>query len=230
MKSDNILIVHHLGLGDHIICNALYRELAKRHDMVCLPVKYHNCASVEYMLRNVPNCVIRPVEDDADMMFFASEVWKHEIKWIGNTGPNFIGSDWDVSFYQQAGVEFSDRWTKWECPRDGKAEDNIAKLMLTEGERTVFIHEDSARGLQIDITRVQIGFDHAIFVTPGYTNILFHWRKVIEACDEIHCIPSSFAAFIDSIPLPKNPKLFLHHYTRANEPLMKINKNWTVLT
>jgi hypothetical protein len=238
MKPNNLLVIWHLGLGDHIITAPIVRALSLRHELVCIPVKYHNCPSVEYLFRDLKNVVVRPVEDDEDMLFFASDVWKAEKLWLGSFGPGWDGSEWDVSMYRQAGVEFSDRWNKWECARDEAAEERVFRYATDDVKRMIFIHDDRSRGITIDEKRPEISatFEqwakHEVTVVvpiPVVTPILFHWRKVIEACDELHCIPSSFAAFIDSIDLPKKPKLYLHRYCRINEPLMKVNKDWTIL-
>lgn len=239
MNRNYLLAVGHGGLGDHIIMNVIYRELAKRHELVCIPVKYRNCASVEYMLKDVPNIVIRPIEDDGDMLFFRDNVWKDQVLNLGCFGHPFDGSTWDTEFFRQAGVEFTDRWNKWECPRDGRAEERVfaqyGNFRRGDQKHFVFMHEDYSRDLRIDMRKSEhlTNWPYPGTSTcqpePSLTPILFHYRKVIEACDEIHVIASSFAAFIDSIPLPKNPKLFLHAYARPGEPLMKVNKNWEVL-
>jgi hypothetical protein len=233
MTKNNLLIVWHGGLGDHIICNAIVRAKAEIYDLVCLPVKYTNCPSVIYMFRDLDNVTIRPVYGDEDMLVFRDQVWKGEVLNLGAfSGLGFTGADWDCEFFRHAGVEFTDRWQEWHCQRDEVAENRLIESeMVLATDYGIFIHHDTARGMEIKRDHVSVDTPHRNVILPRQqqTNILFHWRKVIEACDEIHVIPSSFAAFIDSIPLPKSPKLFLHHYTRRGEPLMKINKEWEVL-
>jgi hypothetical protein len=230
----------HLGLGDSIICNGMVRMLAPMYELLCLPVKYHNCSSVEYMFRDLPNVVIRPVENDDELCFFANNVWKSKTLGLGcHSAQQFDGTNWDVEFYRHAGVEFSDRWEKFICPRDLKAEHNVAVKVLTDdlcGEYPVFIHEDTSRGIiinrnRINRNRTEGSNQPTMWIYPvRYSPILFHWRTVIECCDEIHCIPSSFAHFIDSIDLPKKPKKYLHVYTRPGEPPAKFKPDWEILT
>jgi hypothetical protein len=232
----NLCIRGHLGLGDTIITAPIVREKASIYDLVCVLAKHYNVPSTEYLFRDVPNVVVRGVLDDQDADFFAGTVWKDEVLRIGMFGEGYDGSEWDCSMYRQAGVEFSDRWNKWACVRDEQAEERVAKIVEDERlqgtvTKMVFWHDDRNRGICIDPEKVDIeNGDHLVIVNPKFTHILFHWRKVIEACDELHCIASSFAAFIDSIPLPKNPKLYLHAYCRPGEALMKVNKQWEILT
>lgn len=229
MNRNNLLIQGHAGLGDHIICNAIYRQMALMHELVCLPVKYRNCSSVEYMLRDVPNIVIRPVEDDGEAMMFEKDVWKFKTMHLGSFGANFNGGFWDESFYRQADVPFRARWDEWKCPRDLLAENEVAKKVLGNDLTLprIFVHADPSRGIAINPMRVPDG----LWVIPNkhISPVLFHWRTVIEVCDEIHCISSSFSAFIDSIDLPKKPKLFLHAYARGNEPLARFKPDWEIL-
>lgn len=247
MTANNLLIISHGGLGDWIIINSIIRAKAKLHELVCLPVKYHNVPSVTYMLRDLDNVVIRPVEDDEEALFFRDSIWKFQTLNLGGFGNGFDGRTWDFSFYLQAGVEYQDRWDKWECPRDEAAEEKVAMQFQEFRQNTdtwkIFLHEDRSRGLVIDTGKwgrlVETIFEtsklantsgvRTIIPDPAITPILFHWWKVIEHCDEIHAMSSSFSAFIDSIDLPKKPKLFLHQYVRGNEAICGYQKDWTIL-
>ena len=53
----------HMGLGDHIICNALVRHLAKK-DTIIVPVKKHNETSVKFMFSDNENIVVMPFKGD----------------------------------------------------------------------------------------------------------------------------------------------------------------------
>lgn len=234
MSRNYLCIRSHLGLGDTIITAPIVREKAKAYELVCVLAKHSNVPSTEYLFRDCPNVVIRGVLDDQCADLFTNEIWKDQVLRLGASGPNFDGSRWDESFYLQAGVEFIHRWDRWVCPRDEQAEIDVMKAsaLLNPPTHHTFIHEDLSRGIEIKAEIMSEMAKRTIFVMPRktITPILFHWRKVIEACDEIHTITSSFSVFIDSIDLPKNPKLFLHSYARPGEALPRYSKNWEVLT
>ena len=67
----NLFFRGHLGLGDHIVCNGLFRVLHEKHDKSIIPVKRHNRHSVERMFQDLSNVVVVPVindfEADVDM-------------------------------------------------------------------------------------------------------------------------------------------------------------------
>ena len=48
-------IYHHLGLGDHIICNGLIRNLINYDDKYFMFIKQHNLVSVKFMFRDLKN-------------------------------------------------------------------------------------------------------------------------------------------------------------------------------
>jgi len=61
-------IYHHLGLGDHIICNGLVRELIKPEKKYKMFVKPHNHNIVKFMYRDLKNLDFI-VGDDLFSMF-----------------------------------------------------------------------------------------------------------------------------------------------------------------
>lgn len=225
---NGLFIQWHLGLGDAIISNAIVRHFAKLYPLIVLPVKYHNVPSVQFMLRDLENVLIRPVEDDAEQIMFAERVWECEVLRIGGWGiPDgrlFDPGHWDRSFYEQGGLPFDLRWSGWKCKRDITSERGFS----FDGPY-MFLHDDPTRGFQIDLKRVWGEKTGLRIEKPTQTQHIFQWWNIVEHAEEIHCIPSSFAHWIDSIDLPKNPRLFLHAYTRKGEPLAIFKKNWEIL-
>ena len=49
------IIYHHLGLGDHIICNGLVRRLINNNETFGLFVKKQNVKNVEFMFKDLKN-------------------------------------------------------------------------------------------------------------------------------------------------------------------------------
>lgn len=227
---NNLFICWHLGLGDAIVCAPIVRHYAGEHELVVIPVKYHNVASVTYLFRDLENVAIRPVEDDREMIMFRDQVWKKQLVLnLGGFGDNFLGQQWDSCMYRQAGLPFDLRWDGWQCKRDEAAEKLVFDITpFNHSCKNVFVHDDLKRGFKIDDSHV-LKDSWMLCPDPEVSTILFHWRAVFEACDEIHCIASSFAHFIDSINLPKKPKKFLHAYARAGEPLATF-RGWEILT
>lgn len=215
-----ILISGHLGLGDTIICNAIYRRYALDHELVCIPVKYGNVPSVQFMLRDVENIVIRPIEDDEDLLLFHQQTWKYEKLGLGCFGANFTYKDWDRQFFDGAGMDFQTRWSEWKCLRDPIKEEKASNTWYSTD--AAFVHDDHSRGMEIMISNTP-------HQRPIRSETIFDYWAVIEQAPEIHCISSSFALFIDSIPDVPEQKLYLHKYARGDEELPHFKKNWKIL-
>lgn len=98
MDRDVKILHHHLGLGDHLICYGLVREL-KPDYLLC---KWENLPTVKYMYRNTDIKVIA-VKNDYDKESHAA------IK-IGFTDETMTEEIFGTEFYKQAGLPYETRW------------------------------------------------------------------------------------------------------------------------
>ena len=72
---DNILIYHHLGLGDHLICNGLVRNICENNkNNFLLPAKKHNFQTVKFMFRDLNNLTVVSVDGDECVNSLSSEI------------------------------------------------------------------------------------------------------------------------------------------------------------
>jgi hypothetical protein len=81
---------------------------------------------------------------------------------------------------------------------------------LSHPMNPIFVHDDASRGLSIDEARLPRNVV-PVRPRPGLTDVLFHYRKVIEGA-EVHCISSSFAQYLECVPSGR-PQ-YLHRYPR----------------
>lgn len=213
-KKDNMnhtwnLIHHHLGLGDHIICNGLVRTIIKRSRNVKLAVKEKNLKNVSRMFK------------DCDIKYFIAD----ESEDTGNLGWCFGGDkniNFDESFYKQANVNFAERWQSFYIERNYQKETLVCDY-LNLPSRFALIHNIASAGT-VDIN---IDTDLPIIKmkkTPA-EDTMFDWMSVIEKATEIHCINSSFIHLVDSM-LPK-AKLF-YYDDRSHLPFSK-KLNWDII-
>lgn len=111
-----LYIYHHMGLGDHIICNAIIRNYAKENDMIHLFVKPHNHKNVSFMFRDLTN-IDYIISDDSIAVW--SSNWRQSpenyIKDNNITNLLKIGFEkldisrykFDESFYNCIGMDFN---------------------------------------------------------------------------------------------------------------------------
>ena len=75
-------IYHHLGLGDHIICNGMVRHYKEIYGKVTVFCKPHNYENVKYMYRDDEDITVLPVGEDWDVnvYIFENKISKDVIK------------------------------------------------------------------------------------------------------------------------------------------------------
>jgi hypothetical protein len=216
-----LLLYHHLGLGDHIICNGLVREYAKRFNRIYLFCKPNNVESVRDMYSDL-NLELLIGGDD-----FARDYILHVKKdyvCVGFSGLNEQES-FDYQFYRLVNLSFKTRWESFYCPPNSKEDELFESLNLPQ--KYALVHEDAERGYLIDHSEISLPIVELEKI-PNYS--LINWRKVIQGAAEIHTIDSSAMFLADSLE-ENDAALFVHRYARSNPqwqlPILK--RPWKIL-
>jgi hypothetical protein len=220
------IIYHHLGLGDHIICNGLVRRLVNNKETFGLFVKKHNLKNVEFMFKDLKNLTMVPVDGDHNVSEFTSDNTipiGHNS--LGST-MNQFGCHWDEAFYKQMNVNFAERWNSFFYERDFKSEKKTYDKLNPNDEDFVLIHNtDSSNTDRIDYSKVSEKYTK-IFVNK--TEPFFDYGFLIAKAKEVHCIDSSFKHLVDSIPTMG--KLFYHkNYKPRSSSEHNQKKNWILI-
>lgn len=224
---NNLYICQNLGLGDHIITNAIIRKLNKQLNKV-LFVRECNYESVKFMFRDIKTLSLSLVKDEYNMMKEVGEKKLTNTLVIGlmNLKENEY---FDKSFYKELGIDFNLRWTGFYVERDMEREAHLyKKLNLKETEDYIFVHDDRDRDFGIkDIFLPK----NIRIIKPDrtLTENIFDYLTVIEKAKELHVISSSFMFLIDSFETQN--KLFMHHYARYNPcyRLPHLKREWIML-
>ncbi len=231
----SVLLFHHLGLGDHIMCHGIVREYCKKYDRVAIFSYPHNYSSVSFMFRDIPNLTIL----QGDIEFARACIAKNtldrkydEVKILGFENLNRTdGVPLEKQFYDLAGLPITKKWESFYVQRDFKKEKELSDRVALKGDYA-FVHEDAGR--KYLIKRKYIGKECAVFLPSAVlTDNIFDYCTIIEKAKEIHVIDSSFMFLIDCLAY-ENPKqkLYVHRYSRENNewqlPILK--KDWYILT
>ena len=239
MKALFTLITPHQGLGDHILCNGIYRHFSQLRNQVLITVKRNYVGEIRYMLRDCSNVRVIPLPLKRSWTYtrliqLISSPLPIEIVGLGSYGDNFFpkGVRFDQNFYDQAGINFDFRWSKFEVPRNHKRENEIFERLGCHSGPYIFVHEDKSRKFVIDRKRVNSKLRVIEPVTGSIQFSLFDYRKVLEEASELHLIESSFAAFAESLMLTN--KLYAHRYARSHalndfRHEFTYRNNWNVL-
>jgi len=206
-----VYIYHHLGLGDHIICNSIVRHFSKLYDVVFLFVKKHNYESVKFMYSDINVNLI--VGDDEYANYFIMRNNITNLIKIGFEKLHLSSEKMDKFFYDSVGLDFNKRWDDFYVPRDMNKELNFFKSFNIIENNYVFFHDDISRNLKISEDYI-INKELSI-VKPDrdLTNNIFDYCYLLENAKEIQCMDSSFRLLCDSINI-KSEQNF-HHFNRC---------------
>lgn len=220
-----VYIHHHLGLGDHIICNGLVRRIAENYDEVYIFCKQHNYPSVAFLYAYDPKFKVIPLANENDVNNYpADQVIKIGFAELGKIMER-TGCTWDRGFYEQFNVPIAERWSNFYVKRDEYREDQLFIKLTKPNTPYALIHANGSDNVN------RINEDHIspdlqrIYISPEHTDIIFDYGVLIENANEIHCVDSSFKHLADS--LPTNGKLFYHDkkYKRSAYPHLQL-KEW----
>lgn len=234
---NTLYIYHHLGLGDHILCNGIVRSYAEKYDKVFLFSKIHNANNVAYMYRDNPKIKIIGLANDDEVKSFLRMFPQNKYLIVGITHEWFRKLDVervfetvDIGFYIAANVPFEDKWNKFYFERDLEKEKDLFynKLELKDEEEFLFLHDSPDQGRNFIPSYIPKGYK---IIKPGNFKELgfFDFIYTIEKAKEVHCMDSSFLCLIDTMQLKTN-KLALHTYTRTDAIFYpKLKLNWTIM-
>lgn len=220
---NNLVIYHHLGLGDHFICNGLVREWAARYDTVALFCKSHNAETVKQMYNDLNINFLVGGDDFAHK--FLSNNKTYDSLCVGFNNLRESSGKFDKQFYDLAGVSFDKRWSYFKVCRNPQKEKSLV-FKANLPRKFALVHEDVSRGFKIDTSKINLPIVR-LEKRDDYTMI--DWLAVADLAQEIHVIDSSFMFLIDSVYI-KVP-LYIHRYSRRNPDwqLPTLKKNWIVL-
>lgn len=202
---EEIHIYHHLGLGDHIVCNSIVRNYAKFYKQVFLFVKPHNYENIKFMYRDLENINFLIGDDE----FANSYIQKNNINLtkIGFEKMDIRYCNFDESFYQCVGLDFQKMWSDFHIERDSDKELEIFKSLGIEEGKYIFVHDLNGE------CKSKISSDMKIISGSKIDCGLFDLCYTIENANEIHLMESSIKCLIDHLDLKTN-KLFYHRYIR----------------
>ena len=204
-----LVLCAHQGLGDHLICQGMYRTLAEDWDVEFLVIRPY-VANMQIMLGDVKGLRIIPINVEADKDQYCRGIMNRVILRIGFSavGQPFDTNIFDQEFYRHAQVPFEYRWSKFKVP-------DVPQISAPDYKYD-FIHDRPEMfNAKLDMPGIQPNSDKSIFAH----------RDLILKATALHCVSSSFAAFADSLVLREEQKLFFHPFGRE---IPKMRHPWSI--
>lgn len=218
-NKDTAYIYHHLGLGDHILCNGLVREIIKNnttnYKTFVIFAKRMYCDSITFMYRDLPNAQVMCFDrngnsEDHTAVEFLKTCPKDSIMLYGFGFPHQEWKVYDEWLYHYMGVDYSKRWSSFFVSRDLEREKNLFNTLNPNNKKYSLIH-----GAASDcVNRLNTSFVNTDLLTihvRDYTTNIFDFLTLIENAEEIHCVQSCFSVLVDSYKIDNNIKLYYHN-------------------
>jgi hypothetical protein len=217
----DIYLYHHLGLGDHVICNGLVRNFAEKYDRVFVFCKEKYIKNIEFMYRDNDKIIPISVIDDWEIPNYINNNNIHEK--VLKIGHELIhdymvnkNTPFDKAFYELVDLDFQLRFDKFYIERDFDKEKELFDKLNPNNEPYIFVHDDVSRGFEIDLNKVKSDIK---IIKNDNDNLIFEYLSIFENAKEIHVMESSINSLINSYKL-NNVKLFKHSYVRDYNFLM----------
>ena len=238
LNQAEIIILTHLGLGDHIVCNGMINYLSQSFDVIHLPVKEKYYDQISYLYKNNLKIKFIPLTTFS-FLNKPKNIERDEIRRVKNFSKRnnlqllMIGYErtfkpFNLSFYEQVDIPYDYSFDYFENPSDIEKQsrllDHLRKDYKVYGDFQL-VHNQSSYGkadLKINPELQTIYVDKS---TDIFKNI-FIYKKVIEEAKEIHCLDSSFLHLVERTQT--NGQIYFHNiktnkHSAANLHLVK---NW----
>lgn len=205
-------IVHHLGLGDHIMLNGMVRHFAEKEKVNIIVKRCHE-DSVRFMYKDI--------QDRVNIVFVDStnpnEIWSkvrsvggevlplatygiHEENWKFMTeGEGKMMTNWAHGVYIQAGVNPQYMYSKFKVIRDKSREFKV------DHDNYIFVHDDHGSGRDIILKT-----DKPIYRPGNFRSNIFDYLSAIENADEFHGMNSSYSWMVELMKIGSNKTNFFH--------------------
>ena len=224
------LYIHpHDGIGDHLICNALYRKLATLHNTIGLFVRPNLVESIKFMLRDVHNIEIIPKHDcwntppERPLLGLGLNE-AGQVRWGYVQG--YYKSTWDHTFYHQCGFDPSLKWDGFRMERDRNREMEFARKINPSNEPFILYMSRGSDNIE-RIRPSDLPNEYRRFEVKPLSDNFFDWLGMLEQAEEIHSIDSSLKWLVEFFPT--KARLYYHTlWKRRGNHLHVSKRDWII--
>jgi hypothetical protein len=225
IKNNKVLIHHHLGLGDTIICNGLVNYLSNEKGIECfLPVKRHYLKMVTYLYKDNQRVNLFGIDNetrDNDVESFAE---KNDLQILKIGFEKVKKDNFNTFFYKQLKIPYEYSFKYFNLPEDSEKYTQLQNHLLDyfdiKSNDFILVHNESSYEkyelkIESKLDQIVINKESDLF------NNLFLYKDLIRKAKEIHCINGSFLHLVERVDT--NAQMFYHHLRKNN---IEIQNSW----
>tara|TARA_B100001029_G_scaffold18309_1_gene12185 strand:- start:1692 stop:2429 length:738 start_codon:yes stop_codon:yes gene_type:complete len=225
IQDNKVLIHHHLGLGDNIICNGILNYLTKKENIHCyLPVKNHYLEMLSFLYLENEKVSIFPVKNESRDQDIDAFAVKNNLDILRIGFEKIRKNKFNTYFYKQLGLPYKYTYSYFNLPEnDEKSQELKAHLFdyfKVNSEEYILVHNESSyENYELNIENKE----NIIYINKesDLFNNIFLYKDLIQNADAIHCINGSFLHLVERVNT--DAELYYHHKRKNN---MYLSKKW----
>ena len=191
----DIVLYHHLGLGDHFTCNGLVHNLAEKYRTIYLVCKEKYYPTIKHLYEDFSHIQIVPIKNEPHDIIEFSNLKGLQILRVGF---EFIDPlHVERSFYNQLNLPFDLRFSNFKLPTNlSNSKIFYEKIIRELGNDYIVVHNQSSDAiyeLQVESTLP------AHVCTMSDTNDILDYTHMLINAKEIHVINSAIYCLMVSL-------------------------------
>lgn len=188
----SVVVHHHLGLGDHFICNGLVNSLCNVYDKIYLACKKHYYPTVKCLYQENHQVEVFEIVQEPQDIFDFAKTNNLPIMHIGFHHCDL--KNFESSFYQQLGLDPAVQYSAFRLP--ALTENGL--LMLEQwrslvGQDYIFVHDQSS--MQKFPLHIESSLPKYVVEKSQTTNVLDYIPLMLQA-KQVHVVNSSIQALV----------------------------------
>lgn len=207
-----VIVHHHLGLGDHFICNGLVNSLCGVYDKIYLACKKHYFPTVNYLYSANQQVEVFEIIDEPQDIFTFSREKNIPIIHVGFQHCDIL--NFESSFYKQLGYDPAIQYSAFKLPDiTANAKKLYEDWTNIQGRDYIFVHDQSS--VQKFPLHIESHLPQYVVDKSQTPNVLDYVNLILQA-REIHIINSSIQALIWPLLMQaylKTTRIFFHDFS-----------------
>jgi len=219
----NLILLHHQGLGDAIVCNGMVNILSTKFDKIFLAINERYFDQINFLYSKNSKIEIFSISSDIDknLLNFSE---KNNVKILKVGFENRKKGPFNTQLYKQLRLNYKISFKNFYLPEDHE-KSNLLESHLFKYYKIVdefiLVHKEADKinypiELNSNISPIYVEKESDLFGN------MFLYTNLIKKALEIHCVDSSFIHLVERIDT--SAKLYYHTNRNSN---IFLSKNWT---